>query len=435
MNDLFKDSLKDYEESYHPEDWLEMEKRLDNAGLSTGKGNYLKPMVAGAVLIGVLTASWLLFIKEEKQPASNNDGSYLSDQKKITPFNKLTKIKLNKTVQVSEQGIVPIENANNQPVNPIAKPGTKRNELSGADGLNDEPGPSGLGANPMHTAQLEGPMLDMLRRENKNIQEMDAPEASFAANEQSGCIPFKTRFNPNNIDIGTRYLWDFGDGFFSSDANPVHTYVSAGVYTVALTVTSIINEKSNTIRKERMISAHQAPEANFELLKDNTSASGLDITFIDQSIDVIEWIWFFGDFQTSSNKNPSHSYSKVGNYTVTLIGKNSYGCFDTTIGYISVSNTEIANNLYTPTAFSPNGDGVNDEFKPIIAGDENQSYEMTIYDRNGLVVFETKDINKGWDGKIGEGEQAPFGTYIWLVIINGDNKKEQKRLGQVTLLK
>ena len=60
---------------------------------------------------------------------------------------------------------------------------------------------------------------------------------------------------------------------------------------------------------------------------------------------------------------------------------------------------------------------------------------MTIYDRNGLVVFETKDVNKGWDGKIGEGELAPFGTYIWLVIINGDDRKEQKRLGQVTLLK
>jgi gliding motility-associated-like protein len=184
-----------------------------------------------------------------------------------------------------------------------------------------------------------------------------------------------------------------------------------------------------------MISAFKVPEANFELLRDNNNGSGLDVTFIDQSINVVEWLWYFGDFETATNKNPSHNYSEAGDYKVMLIGKNADGCYDTTIGHISVSKHLIGNNIYTPTAFSPNGDGINDEFKPVIAGDENQPYEMTIYDRNGLVVFETNDINKGWDGKIGEGELAPFGTYVWLVIVKDDGGTEHKRLGQVTLLK
>ena len=66
---------------------------------------------------------------------------------------------------------------------------------------------------------------------------------------------------------------------------------------------------------------------------------------------------------------------------------------------------------------------------------ENLKYDLAIYDRNGAVIFQSKDINTAWNGKIGDGEQAPFGTYIWLIIIQDEFGKETKQLGQVTVIK
>lgn len=434
INDFFKDSLKDYEAPYNPEDWLDMEKKLDGSIISGEKGRYTKSIISGSVVIGIALTAWLLLDTAEKPASNGSESDHVNDPNAVAPFNKLTRIKLNDNTITSGK-----EKEMDHPTaeNAVSAKENQHPPVKGENATdpNRIPADKPSGNSDYLMSQPEGPILDMLRREHQTIEEMDAPKAVISTGITSGCIPFTTRFNPGNKDIGTRYLWDFGDGFFSTDASPSHTYFNSGVYTVSLTVTSIISDKSRTVRQERMISAFKVPEANFELLRDNNNGSGLDVTFIDQSINVVEWLWYFGDFETATNKNPSHNYSESGDYKVTLIGKNADGCYDTTIGHISVSKHIIGNNIYTPTAFSPNGDGVNDEFKPVIVGNENQPYEMTIYDRNGLVVFETNDINKGWDGKIGEGELAPFGTYIWLVIVKDGEGREQKRLGQVTLLK
>jgi len=434
INDFFKDSLKDYEAPYQPEDWLDMEQKLDGHSFPQAKGINTKTIIAGSVIGGIALTAWFMLDPLEKPLPIEAETVKATESHSVAPFNKLTRIKKNNRGQ---DGIA--KNEVDQPTHPNT-PSMNTNQTptqsaeNGADVKNVPVEKPKLDSDYM-ASQPEGPVLDMLRREHQQIEEMEAPQALISTQFAAGCIPFRTRFNPGNNDIGTKYLWDFGDGYFSTDANPIHTYMNPGVYTVSLTVTSMISNKSRTISKERLIAAFDVPEANFELVRENNMGSGLEVSFIDQSINVIEWQWHFGDFETSNHKNPSHSYAEPGDYKVTLIGKNADGCYDTTNGHISVSNQIVGNNIYTPTAFSPNGDGVNDEFKPVIAGDETQPYEMAIYDRNGLVVFETKDINKGWNGKIGEGELAPFGTYVWLVILKDGDGKEQKRLGQVTLLK
>jgi gliding motility-associated-like protein len=241
-------------------------------------------------------------------------------------------------------------------------------------------------------------------------------------------------FSPKNADIGTRYMWDFGDGYFSNEPNPTHTYTEAGTYPVSLRVTSIINEKTNTHTSKNLITGFPAPEVNFELMQNQETLDNKEVTFIDHSIDATEWSWLFGDGNVSIEKNPNHKYSDIGNYNVQLIGKNSYGCADTAIGFVSILGSNYSTKLYAPTAFSPNGDGVNDEFRPLMVG-ENLKYDLAIYDRNGAVIFQSKDINTAWNGKIGDGEQAPFGTYIWLIIIQDEFGKETKQLGQVTVIK
>lgn len=109
------------------------------------------------------------------------------------------------------------------------------------------------------------------------------------------------------------------------------------------------------------------------------------------------WHWNFGDGEYSSSENPDHKYHDGGIYNIVLTVFNDYDCADSTIQTIEIKEEAY---IYFPTAFSPNGDGLNDIYKPICYNISPENYSMVIYNRWGNEVFYTTDINKGWDGTI-----------------------------------
>jgi gliding motility-associated-like protein len=85
------------------------------------------------------------------------------------------------------------------------------------------------------------------------------------------------------------------------------------------------------------------------------------------------------------------------------------------------------------TAFSPNGDGKNETFIPFPVGIKQLNY-FRVLNRWGQLIFSTKTLNQGWDGKIA-GIEQPSGVYVWLVEgITNDNKIISKK-GTVTLIR
>lgn len=92
---------------------------------------------------------------------------------------------------------------------------------------------------------------------------------------------------------------------------------------------------------------------------------------------------------------------------------------------------EDCHQIYIPTAFTPDGDGRNDEFLPVYNGDISD-YEMVIFTRSGGKVFESKNINFGWDGKI-SGSQAEEGAYFYAIRYSDSNNKPREQFGQVIL--
>jgi gliding motility-associated-like protein len=91
--------------------------------------------------------------------------------------------------------------------------------------------------------------------------------------------------------------------------------------------------------------------------------------------------------------------------------------------------------VYLPNAFSPNGDGVNDRFQPLLeAGCPVQSYQLNIYNRYGVRVFAGNDPARGWDG-IFRGEPAPVGTYFYEMRWTGRDGRSFFRKGDVTLVR
>jgi len=172
-----------------------------------------------------------------------------------------------------------------------------------------------------------------------NSPEPVPPVADFGSDVSSGNAPLTVTFTDKSTGNPTAWNWDFGDGTDSTDKNPVHTYTSAGTYTVTLTVSNADGAAS----KEGTITVLQPAEPVVPVA-DFTSdvASGnapLEVSFTDKSTgSPTAWSWDFGDGSASTDQNPIHIYSSAGAYTVTLTASNANGGTSKT-GSITVLQT------------------------------------------------------------------------------------------------
>ncbi len=175
--------------------------------------------------------------------------------------------------------------------------------------------------------------------------------AGFSAVPTSGVIPLQVAFSNQSSGDFASSSWDFGDGATSNQKNPAHTYVSPGVYTVSLTISGPGGTDSEV--KSGYISVSvPAPVAGFTA-SPQSGQPPLNVVFTDGSTgDIAAWAWDFGDGGTSTVRNPSHSYTSVGVYTVTLEVSGPGGSdTETRTDYIIVSyDPLIANFSALPTS-------------------------------------------------------------------------------------
>lgn len=130
-------------------------------------------------------------------------------------------------------------------------------------------------------------------------------------------------------------------------------------------------------------------------------------------------------YQRYSSEELRYTFTETGEYTALLTVKNSDGtCEHQDSIHISV----LESLLDVPNAFSPNGDGINDEFRVVFKS--LKTYNIVIYNRWGRVVYKSDDPSKGWDGRIG-GRVAAAGTYYYIIEATGTDKyQEGKHKGQ-----
>ncbi|ACL17263.1 Carbohydrate binding family 6 [Methanosphaerula palustris E1-9c] len=161
--------------------------------------------------------------------------------------------------------------------------------------------------------------------------------AGFYAIGHIGQAPYPVRFLDQSVGSPTAWHWDFGDGSTSTEQSPTHIYNNTGAYNVALTASNDL--ASDTAIQYRCIIVNTVPVANFT---SNATAGQTPFTvqFTDQSSDASGYQWQFGDGTTSADKNPVHTYSHPGTYSVTLtITSGDYGSvFTEKSGYITVTD-------------------------------------------------------------------------------------------------
>lgn len=239
----------------------------------------------------------------------------------------------------------------------------------------------------------------------------DIPIADY--NVAIPCIGQGTVFtdvSPNTNGNIIAWQWDFGDGGSSSAPSPVHIYNSTGIFPSSLRVQSQYGCFSAL--KNIPVSIGRATA-----FAGNDTTAIFDVPLQLQATGGIGYVW---SPSTGLNNplipNPVAILRSDITYTVTVTDVN--GCTATDDVFVKV----YANNdVHVPGAFTPNGDGINDILKPLGFGLKKIEYFL-IYNRYGQLVFETHQLDKGWDGTF-KGKAQPAGTYTFMVkAINYRNR-------------
>jgi gliding motility-associated-like protein len=120
---------------------------------------------------------------------------------------------------------------------------------------------------------------------------------------------------------------------------------------------------------------------------------------------------------------------EAGWYRFTV--SDSHGCMVEGQAGVDMEVRDCA--VYTPTAFSPNGDGVNDVFR-VRVNDEVTGFRLAVYGRWGNLIFETNDPEIGWDGAQ-KGSFLPAGSYVWALTYTDSKKQPVKQQGTLVLIR
>jgi gliding motility-associated-like protein len=174
------------------------------------------------------------------------------------------------------------------------------------------------------------------------------------------------------------------------------------------------------------------PIAAFEPVPDSMFRSNPVFSFHNGSSNASTYSWSFGDGNLSTVESPTHHYYGEGlGFIVSLEVTDSYGCKDTVSHEIAIIEDL---NIWIPNTFTPNGDDVNDVFKPRGVGYSLKGYEMTIYDRFGKQQFYSNEFEKGWDGRIDGKKLNINNVFSYRIVVYDLKGKDHFYNGRVTLL-
>ena len=219
------------------------------------------------------------------------------------------------------------------------------------------------------------------------------------------------------------WKWDFGDGRFENTPNPSHNYLEGGDFTVRLISGSSLG-CIDTVEKTLSIEPFRPFAGN-----DTVIVKGESIFF--NATGGNRYSWQPATYLNNPNiPNPVGTYPDVTTVVYTVDISSEAGCKGRDDIRVQVVGQQA---LTVPSAFTPNGDGINDYVAPIAIGFSQLKF-FRIFNRFGEMVFETKTFGEGWDGYL-HGRTAEIGTYYWVMSTIDRYGKEEISKGDLTLLR
>lgn len=297
---------------------------------------------------------------------------------------------------------------------PITTIGDYRLSLvTGSDGnsLIDECGLSVLAPTPL-SFRVEDPII-----------------AGFTINAPPSCAETTVSFFHDGNGSASRWNWDFGDGTTATSQSPQHVYTAPGRYTVKLTVSNARCTDSST----QQLTIRGFMKASFDAPA--IVCPGDTIRLTNTSTGTFDtWHWDFGNGQNSGQQDPGliryPSFPREMYYTVSLTATSvTPDCLETAKKVIRVPVSCL---IGVPSAFSPNGDGLNDFLYPLNAFNA-EDLQFRVYNRTGQLVFESRNWSSKWDGRI-KGVPQDTGVFAWFLSYRLRGSRETTVMKGTTLL-
>lgn len=272
----------------------------------------------------------------------------------------------------------------------------------------------------------------------------DSPDIDFVVDH--ACANAATFFIPDETEIEiTDWYWTFGDQYTpgvdtSTMSHPTWWYSRVGEYTATMQASSF----GCVTKQEKSFLVYPIPYADFSVTPDYLNVQGRT-KFTNSSIYATNYLWDFGNGNTSTVANPIEVYEKDSTFIIILASYNEYGCTDTATYVLEV----FFKGLYFPTAFTPNNPN-SDVSKFTPKGVNLATYLVQVFDIRGNLLWESDKLDESgspaeaWDG-YSNGLLMPQGVYVWKaqgVFRDGTNWKgselqsgEPQPHGTVTLIR
>lgn len=257
------------------------------------------------------------------------------------------------------------------------------------------------------------------------------PVIGFSYPQQLACQPYTIQFSDSSLSWSpVAYLWDFGDGETSLLPDPVHTYPDTGLYDISLTITiDTVCVTTQTLVVPGAIHVFPTPVAGILASPHVQSVLTPTIEVQDLSTGKTEQVIYWADGDSTLLPQDIHYYQDTGVFNITQWVINQYGCTDTVVQPVYISPVT---SVFVPNSFTPNGDGTNDIFLPVVR--DVRSYELRIFNRWGEVIYSTTDPLQGWDGKRSS-KLMEQDVYVYKIWYTDQQHIDHDVIGHFTLLR
>lgn len=234
-------------------------------------------------------------------------------------------------------------------------------------------------------------------------------------------------FTASGAPAGANYVWSSPAGTTITSGNGTNTITvdwGASSGPIVVIDTNSVGCFSDPV--SCFVNASTPPTAAFD-----TASAGFTYNFTDLSTGgATTWLWDFGDGSSSASQNPSHIFTSNGVQTVCLTSGNASGCVDSVCYTIEVDVFEFIN---IPNVFTPDGDGTNDQF--YINNSGLKEFQIEIFNRWGIKVFESESGSVKWDGRSTAGVELSDGTYYYILKAISVTNKDYSTKGFINLLR
>lgn len=283
-------------------------------------------------------------------------------------------------------------------------------------------------------------------RDTIEFEVLPVPEPSFEGLILEGCIPFTETFINTTDTTGAGEIvasnWRFGNNLQSiSEQQATTPYNQGGVYDVTL-INTYENGCTDSVTYEEYITAYDIPTADFTWSPEIPTTENGWVQFENLSQNEEYYNWDFSEIADEQNSNTINPlieflWQQDTVVDISLIVSNNAGCADTIVKPLTYNDIFT---VYIPNAFTPNGDGINDDFYPQGKNLPADEYHFMIFNRWGDLIWETYELYDGWDGTVqsaaSSNEVQQVDVYVYKLVTRNPYTRERiEMVGTVTLLK